>query len=83
MHIIVIAWIWVILMMAITERSFVAGVMTFLFYGLAPCVLLLWLIATQRKFRKRKSHKQAAPLGADSVREEQVKGGDRQDAKPD
>ncbi len=83
MHIIVIAWLWVILMMAITERSFVAGVLTFLFYGLAPCVLLLWLIATQRKFRRLKSQKQTKPSGVDSVREEQVESGDRQHAKAD
>lgn len=83
MHIVVIAWLWVILMMAIAERTFIAGVLTFLFYGLAPCTLLLWLIATQRKFRKLKSQKQARPSGVDSVREEQVEGGDRQDAKAD
>lgn len=83
MHIVVIAWLWVILMMAITERTFIAGVLTFLFYGLAPCTLLLWLIATQRKFRKHKSPKQARPSDEESVREEQVEGGDRQDAKAD
>ena len=76
MHIIIIAWLWVILMMAITERSATAGVLTFLFYGLAPCVLLLWLIVTQRRFKRRKAT-------AVSVREEQVEDGNRENAKPD
>ena len=78
MHIIVIAWLWVILMMAITERSITAGVLTFLFYGLAPCLLLVWLIATQRRFKRLKSLGQAA-----SVSQEQVEGGNRQDTKAD
>lgn len=76
MHIIIIAWLWVILMMAITERSATAGVLTFLFYGFAPCVLLLWLVATQRRFKRRKA---TSVL----VREEQVEDGDRKNAKSD
>ncbi|MEP7155154.1 MAG: hypothetical protein ABI905_05245 [Betaproteobacteria bacterium] len=79
MHIVVIAWLWVILMMAITERSVVAGVMTFVFYGLAPCVLLLWMIATQRKFRRA----QKAALEQASMREHQVEGGDGKNAHAD
>lgn len=56
MHIIAIGWIWVVLMMAITESSVVAGVLTLVFYGVAPCALLLWLGNTTN--RRRKQHRQ-------------------------
>jgi membrane protein implicated in regulation of membrane protease activity len=53
-YIVAIAWIYVALMMAITERSLVAGTMTFLFYGLLPLALLLWLVGTPRRRRNRR-----------------------------
>lgn len=53
MYIVAIAWLYVTLMMAITEPSFVAGVLTFVFYGLLPCALLLWLIGTPQRKRNR------------------------------
>lgn len=61
MYIVVIGWLYVILMMAITERSIVAGAMTFIFYGLLPCALLLWLTGAHRRLlaarqRHRSTH---------------------------
>lgn len=41
MHIVAIGWMYVVLMMSLTEKSFVAGVMTFLFYGVVP-VGIIW-----------------------------------------
>lgn len=35
MYIIAIGWLWVVLMMALTETGVTAGIPTFLFYGLA------------------------------------------------
>ena len=49
MHIVAIAWLYVISMMAITEKSFIAGVLTFVFFGVAPTALLLWLAGTKRR----------------------------------
>ena len=43
MYIVVIAWIYVTLLMAATEASIIAGILTFLFYGLLPCALLIWI----------------------------------------
>jgi len=43
MHIIVIAWLYVTVLMALAESSVVAGILTLLFYGLVPTALLLWL----------------------------------------
>jgi biotin transporter BioY len=56
MYIIAIAWLYVAFLMAVSETSFVAGVMTFIFYGLLPCALLLWILgAPQRKRNKNKA----------------------------
>lgn len=53
MYIVAIAWIYVTLLMALTESSFVAGLATFLFYGLFPLALLLWLVGTPERRRRR------------------------------
>ena len=53
MYIIAIGWLWVALMMAITEANLVAGVLSFTFYGLLPCLLLLWLLGTPARRQRR------------------------------
>ena len=49
MYIIAIAWMYVVILMAVTEKSFAAGLLTFIFYGLLPCALLLWLLGTKHR----------------------------------
>lgn len=53
MYIVAIAWIYVVLMMAITEESVIAGVMTFLLYGVFPLALILYLMGTPQRKRNR------------------------------
>lgn len=53
MYIVAIAWLYVVLMMAVSERSVVAGVMTLVWYGVLPLALLLWLVGTP--WRRRRS----------------------------
>ncbi len=53
MYIIAIGWLYVILMMAITAKSFVAGLFTFVVYGLAPVALLLWLMGAPIRKKRR------------------------------
>ena len=53
MYIVAIAWLYVTLMMALTEPSIIAGILTFVFYGLLPCALLLWLIGTPQRRRNK------------------------------
>lgn len=57
MYIVAIGWLWVVLMMALTESGVTAGILTFLFYGLAPLALFLWLAGTPA--RRRRSADQA------------------------
>ena len=56
MYIIVIAWLYVVILMAATEKSLVAGLLTFVFYGLLPCALLLWILGV--KHRRHYKNKQ-------------------------
>jgi hypothetical protein len=53
MYIIAIGWLYVTLLMALTEGSIFAGILSFVFYGLLPIALLLWLTggSARRKLR--------------------------------
>jgi hypothetical protein len=53
MYIIAIAWLYVTFLMAATEPSLTAGILTLLFYGFMPCGLLLWILGTPQRKRKR------------------------------
>lgn len=55
MYVVAIAWLYVVLLMSLTERSVAAGVATFVFYGLAPLALFLWLVGTPERRRRRRS----------------------------
>lgn len=62
MYIIAIGWLWVVLMMSVTESNLVAGLLSFVFYGLFPCSLLLWLLGTPaRRRRQAAAEAEAAP----------------------
>ena len=59
MYLIAIAWFYVALLAAITENTVVAGVLTFIFYGLAPMALFFWVFGTptrRRRQREREAH---------------------------
>jgi hypothetical protein len=53
MYIVAIAWIYVTLLMAVTETNVTAGILTFALYGLAPLSLLLWLTGFPERRRRR------------------------------
>ena len=53
MYIIAIAWLYVALMVSIADTSVVGGVMTFLFSGLAPLALFLWIFGAPARKRTR------------------------------
>jgi len=61
MYIVAIAWLYVTTLMAATEVSITAGVLTFLFYGLLPCALFVWIFgAPQRKRNRQKTEAESA-----------------------
>jgi biotin transporter BioY len=59
MYIIAIGWLYVTFMMAITEKTAVAGVMTFVFYGFLPVLVIVYLGGAGVR-RKRRQKAQAA-----------------------
>lgn len=55
--IVAIGWLYVVLMMALTEHSFIAGVMTFLLYGVFPLSIVLYLLGTRQR-RERRAYRE-------------------------
>jgi hypothetical protein len=53
MWIVAIGWMYVVTLMAATEPSVTAGIMTFLFYGLLPLSLVFYLTGAWRRGRAR------------------------------
>lgn len=66
MHIVAIGWLYVTLMMAITEESVVAGVLTFVLYGLFPVAIVLYISGSKRRKKKREAVRRAAMEEAQS-----------------
>ena len=62
MYIVAIAWLYVTVLMALTETSVVAGILSLLFYGLLPISLLLWLFGGPG--RRRHAARKAAQTSA-------------------
>lgn len=72
MYIVAIAWVYVTFMMAVTETSVVAGVLTFLFYGLAPLALFLWIFGTPARRRAMARSESATNEASDTMALDQV-----------
>lgn len=68
MYLVVIAWVYVALMMAVAEATSSTGtvlgaLMTFLLYGLLPLALVMYLLGTparRRAMRRREAADQAS-----------------------
>jgi hypothetical protein len=70
MYIIAIGWLYVTVLMAFTETSILAGVLTFLFYGLFPVALLLWLLGTPLRRKRRRALEAAEDAEAAAAKAE-------------
>ncbi|MBV8666988.1 MAG: hypothetical protein JO269_10950 [Burkholderiaceae bacterium] len=57
MYIVAIGWMYVVLMMSISEATPVAGVMTFLLYGAFPVAIILYLLNTPKRRQQREAEK--------------------------
>lgn len=65
--IVAIAWIYVVLMMSITEHSVVAGIMTFLLYCVLPLAIILYLMATPQRRRRLVEQNASKPAASDEI----------------
>jgi membrane protein implicated in regulation of membrane protease activity len=66
MYIVAIAWIYVVLMMAVaealsTQGTLLGAVFTFLLYGVLPLSIVLYIIGTPARRRARRAAESAAP----------------------
>ncbi len=52
MHIAAVGWIYVTLMMAITEETVIAGIMTFFLYGVLPTLIIVYLGGSPQRRRR-------------------------------
>ena len=57
MYIIAIGWLYVTVLVAASEPTLIAGILSFLFYGLLPCSLLIWLGGSKAR-RQRRAHQE-------------------------
>jgi hypothetical protein len=77
MHIVAMAWIYVVLMMAITERSVIAAIMTFLLYGVLPLTIILYVMATPARRRRVLEEKMRAIKGGTDFQEIKIVEGEK------
>ena len=68
MLIVAIAWIYVVLMMAVAEAmssqgSILGAVFTFLLYGVLPLSVVLYVMATPQRRRRRRAAESHPPDG--------------------
>ena len=70
MWIVAIAWIYVVGLMALTEPSIVAGIMTFLGYCVLPLSILYYLTGSKRRRERRARAEAAAPVASEQAKEQ-------------
>jgi mannose/fructose/N-acetylgalactosamine-specific phosphotransferase system component IID len=71
MYLVAIAWMYVVLMMAVAEAmspqgTVLGAVVTLLLYGVGPLALLLYILGTPHR-RRRRQAQDAAALGPAAV----------------
>ena len=71
MYLIVIAWLYVVLMMAVaeafsTQGSVLGAVITFLLYGVLPLSLLIYILNTPQRKARRKAEEALLNTGVGS-----------------
>ena len=58
MYILAIGWLYVTLLVVATEGTIVAGVISFLFYGLLPCAVIIWMSGSKVR-RQRQAYRES------------------------
>ena len=75
MYIIAIGWLYVTVLLAASEPSIVVGILSFLFYGLLPCSILLWMSGSKVR-RQRRAYQEL-------LADQRARDNDRGDTQPD
>ena len=74
MYIIAIGWLYVTLLVAANEPTVFAGIISFLFYGLMPCSLLIWIAGSKVRRQRRAYRESLADQGLDDRNRTDAKG---------
>jgi hypothetical protein len=69
MYLIAIGWIYVVLMASIANPNPVGGVLTFVFGGLGPLALFLWIFGTPARRRAQAQREAEASASPDDKAE--------------
>lgn len=85
MYLVVIAWLYVTLMMALAEAtspvgSVLGALVTFVFYGLLPLSILIYILGTPGRRRRLRLREQAEQQARARALQEQASGGIAPDA---
>lgn len=77
MYLVAIAWIYVVLMMAVAEAmssqgTVLGAVFTFVLYGVLPLSIVLYIMASPARRRARRAAESAAPDGGSEAAGEAV-----------
>lgn len=73
MYLVAIAWMYVVVLVSVANTTVVGGVLTFLFAGLGPLALFLWIFGTPARRRAAALRNDASATGMN----------DRADSDPD
>lgn len=55
MLIVIVAWLYVVVLMSAAETSAIAGIMTFLLYGVLPVAIIWYLLNTPARRARRRA----------------------------
>ena len=85
MYLIVIAWFYVTVMMAVAEASSPQGTLlgaaiTFTLYGLLPMGILIYIFGTPERKRKLKAQREAEQKVWDAAQDQEISGSRSPDA---
>jgi len=77
MYLVATAWIYVVLMMAVAEAlssqgTVLGAVMTFVLYGVLPLSIVLYILGTPMRRRRRQAAESGAPDGGGHAAGESV-----------
>ena len=64
-YIIAIAWLYVVILMAVFQPTFFAALGTLIGYGILPLALFVWIVGTpqRRRTRAAKNARNSMPMG--------------------
>lgn len=74
MLIVAIAWIYVVGLMALTETSIIAGIVTFLFYCVLPLGTVMYIAGSGRRRARRRAQEAAARAARDTAATDEKSG---------